>query len=208
MRNMLDSGLPGESAAPVDTITTAARVPHTLPLSRTAMLLVALLFVGAWFAQLNYRHLIPNDEGRYAEMAREMFVTGDWITPRYNGYKYFEKPPLQIWFNALTFACLGIGEWQARLYTAMTDLAGILLVGYTGARVFNAAAGVMAAVVLASSPYWNLIGHYNLLDTGVSFWMGLTLCALLLAQLPDASAALPAQLDVDTLGCDGPRDDL
>jgi len=38
------------------------------------------------------RHLVPSDEGRYAEMAREMFVTGDWITPRYNGYKYFENP--------------------------------------------------------------------------------------------------------------------
>ncbi|MGH8779662.1 glycosyltransferase family 39 protein [Paraburkholderia sp.] len=173
----------------MDATTTAARAPRALPLSRTALLLIALLFAGAWFAQLNYRHLIPSDEGRYAEMAREMFVTGDWITPRYNGDKYFEKPPLQIWFNALTFAWFGVGEWQARLYTALTGFGGILLAGYTGARVFNATAGVMAAVVLASSPYWNLIGHYNLLDNGLSFWMELTLCALLLAQLPDASIA-------------------
>ena len=95
-------------------------------------------------------------------MAREMFVTGDWITPRYNGYKYFEKPPLQTWLNALTFAWFGIGEWQAR--TRVASFAGILLVGYTGARLFNPLSGFLAAVVLASSPYWNLMGHFNALD--------------------------------------------
>jgi 4-amino-4-deoxy-L-arabinose transferase-like glycosyltransferase len=121
-------------------------------------------------------------------MAREMFVTGDWITPRYNGYKYFEKPPLQTWANALSFAWFGIGEWQARLYTALTGFVGVLLVGYTGARVFNAATGIFAAVVLASAPYWYLMGHFNTLDMGLSFWMEVTLCALLLAQRPGLAA--------------------
>ncbi|WP_422393413.1 glycosyltransferase family 39 protein [Mycetohabitans endofungorum] len=162
---------------------------RALPLSPAALLPLMLLFALVWFLQLNWRHLIPSDEGRYAEMAREMLVTGDWITPRYNGYKYFEKPPLQTWFNAITFAWFGLGEWQARLYTALCGFAGILLVGYTGARVFNPAAGLMAALVLAASPYWNLMGHFNVLDTGLAFWMALTLCSLLLAQ----RAHLPAR---------------
>jgi 4-amino-4-deoxy-L-arabinose transferase-like glycosyltransferase len=160
-------------------------MPSRLPLNRTAILLLVLALALIWFVPLGWRHLLPSDEGRYAEMAREMFVTGDWITPRYNGYKYFEKPPLQTWANALTFAWFGIGEWQARFYTALTGFAGVLLLGYTGARVFNAATGVFAAVVLASSPYWNLMGHFNTLDMGLSFWMELTLCALLLAQRPN-----------------------
>jgi 4-amino-4-deoxy-L-arabinose transferase-like glycosyltransferase len=159
--------------------------PSRLPLNRTALLLLVLALALIWFVPLGWRHLLPSDEGRYAEMAREMFVTGDWITPRYNGYKYFEKPPLQTWLNALTFAWFGIGEWQARLYTALTGFAGVLLLGYTGARVFNAATGVFAAIVLATSPYWNLMGHFNTLDMGLSFWMELTLCALLLAQRPN-----------------------
>ena len=145
-----------------------------------ALLIAALALV--WFVPLGWRHLVPSDEGRYAEMAREMFLTGDWITPRYNGYKYFEKPPLQTWMNALTFAWFGIGAWQARLYTALTGFAGVLLAGYTGARVFNATAGFAAALVLASAPYWELMGHFNTLDMGLSFWMELTLCAMLLAQ--------------------------
>ncbi|KAG8149498.1 glycosyltransferase family 39 protein [Burkholderia catarinensis] len=158
--------------------------PSRLPLNRItlALLIVALAIV--WFAPLGLRHLIPSDEGRYAEMAREMFVTGDWITPRYNGYKYFEKPPLQTWLNALTFAWFGIGEWQARLYTAVASFAGVLLVGFTGARLFNPLSGFLAAVVLACAPYWNLMGHFNALDMGLAFWMALSLCSLLLAQRP------------------------
>ncbi|WP_118178916.1 glycosyltransferase family 39 protein [Paraburkholderia phosphatilytica] len=159
--------------------------PDRLPLNRTALLLLILALAVVWFVPLGWRHLLPSDEGRYAEMAREMFITHDWITPRYNGYKYFEKPPLQTWANALTFMWFGIGEWQARLYTALTGFAGVLLVGFTGRRVFNASTGLFAAVVLATCPYWNLMGHFNTLDMALSFWMELTLCSLLLAQRPN-----------------------
>ncbi len=160
-------------------------MPSRLPLNRSTILLLLIALAVIWFVPLGWRHLLPSDEGRYAEMAREMFTTGDWITPRYNGYKYFEKPPLQTWANALTFAWFGLGEWQARLYTALTGFAGVLLIGYTGARVFNTATGVFAAIVLACSPYWNLMGHFNTLDMALSFWMELTLCALLIAQRPN-----------------------
>jgi 4-amino-4-deoxy-L-arabinose transferase-like glycosyltransferase len=162
--------------------------PSRLPLTRLSLTLLVLALAIIWFAPLGLRHLVPSDEGRYAEMAREMFVTGDWITPRYNGYKYFEKPPLQTWANALTFAWFGVGEWQARLYTALTGFAGVLLIGFTGKRVFNAMTGFAAAVILATCPYWNLMGHFNALDMGLSFWMELTLCALLLAQRPGLPA--------------------
>lgn len=162
--------------------------PSRLPLNRITLVLLLVVLAIVWFAPLGLRHLIPSDEGRYAEMAREMFVTGDWITPRYNGYKYFEKPPLQTWLNALTFAWFGIGEWQARLYTGLASFAGVLLVGFTGARLFNPLSGFLAAVVLACSPYWNLMGHFNALDMGLAFWMALSLCALLLAQRPGLRA--------------------
>ncbi|MEO8408706.1 MAG: glycosyltransferase family 39 protein, partial [Oxalobacteraceae bacterium] len=61
-----------------------------------------LIFTVCWFYALDLRTLVPTDEGRYAEMAREMVSSGDWITTRLNGIKYFEKPPLQTWMNALT----------------------------------------------------------------------------------------------------------
>ena len=146
------------------------------------ILLLAIIYALLWFGTLNYRHLIPSDEGRYAEIAREMLVTGDWITPRYNGYKYFEKPPLQAWATAVTFQVFGIGDWQARLWTALTGFLTILLVGFTGARIFNARAGWLAAVVLASSPMWIISGHFNSLDMGLSSFLVAALCSLLIAQ--------------------------
>ena len=146
------------------------------------ILLLVIIYSLFWFGTLNYRHLIPSDEGRYAEIAREMLVTGDWITPRYNGYKYFEKPPLQAWATAAAFQVFGIGDWQARLWTALTGFLTILLVGFTGARIYNARAGWLAAVVLASSPMWIISGHFNSLDMGLSAFLVAALCSLLIAQ--------------------------
>ncbi len=146
-----------------------------------------VVFLAIWFYMLGARTLVPTDEGRYAEMAREMVVSGDWITPRLNAIKYFEKPPLQTWMNAITFELFGLGEWQARLWTGLTGLFGVFLLGYTGTRVFNPRVGITAAAVLASSFWWAGMGHVNSLDMGLSGMMTLALCGLMLAQRDQAT---------------------
>ena len=98
----------------------------TPPAARVAAAFVAVLAIAAGIDNLG-RALANPDEGRYAEMAREMAATGDWITPRLNGIKYFEKPPLQTWMTALAFRAFGLGEWQARLWTGLCGLFGIAL---------------------------------------------------------------------------------
>ena len=90
--------------------------------SRPLVIFLLLAFCAVWFYTLGARTLVPTDEGRYAEMGREMVSTNDWITPRLNGIKYFEKPPLQTWMNAATFKVFGLGEWQARLWTGLCGL--------------------------------------------------------------------------------------
>lgn len=150
--------------------------------------LLLVVFTIIWIVALGTRTLVPSDEGRYAEMAREMALTGDWITPRLNGIKYFEKPPLQTWMNALTFHLFGLGEWQARLWTGLCGLFGIALTAYTGRRLFGQQAGFNAGVVLASSFLWVALGHFNALDMGLSAMMTLALCGLLLAQRDGATA--------------------
>ena len=55
------------------------------------MLWLLLAVAMLWFGSLDYRKLVKPDEGRYAEIAREMSVSGDWVTPRLNDLKYFEK---------------------------------------------------------------------------------------------------------------------
>jgi len=146
-------------------------------------------FIIVWLYVLGVRSLVPPDEGRYAEMAREMFATGDWITTRLNGIKYFEKPPLQTWMNAASFAVFGLGEWQARLWTGLCGLGGVILTGYAGNRVFGARAGFYAALALGSSLFWVASGQIDSLDMSLSGMMTIVLCAVVLAQRDGATDA-------------------
>ncbi|HJV82165.1 glycosyltransferase family 39 protein [Noviherbaspirillum sp.] len=154
---------------------------------KPAVWALLLLFCAIWFLMLDVRPLTPTDEGRYAEMAREMVSTGDWITPRLNGIKYFEKPPLQTWMTALGFQAFGLGEWQARLWTGLCGLFGIFLTAYTGRRLFGPRVGFNAGLVLGSSLLWVGLGHFNTLDMGLAAMMNLSMCSLLLAQRKDAN---------------------
>jgi 4-amino-4-deoxy-L-arabinose transferase-like glycosyltransferase len=157
--------------------------------SRFALYVLAAGFAVLSLLVLDVRTLIQPDEGRYAEMAREMLLSGDWITTRLNGIKYFEKPPLHTWMSAIAFAVFGIGEWQARLWNGLCGVLTVFLVGYTGHRVFGGRAGYYAALVLASTLYWSATSQFNSLDMAVAATMALSLCALLLAQRDDADAA-------------------
>lgn len=150
-------------------------------------LLAVFIIVMLW--ALDARTLVPPDEGRYAEMAREMFASGDWITTRLNGIKYFEKPPLQTWMNALTFTVFGLGDWQARLWTGLNGILGVVLVWYTGRKLFGERIGFYAGLVLGSCFYWAACSQIDSLDMGVSGMMTIALCALLLAQRNDATPA-------------------
>nr|WP_314543114.1 glycosyltransferase family 39 protein [uncultured Massilia sp.] len=157
--------------------------------SKRVFWLLALAFVLVSLYALGIRTLVPPDEGRYAEMAREMFASGDWITTRLNGIKYFEKPPLQAWMTALAFTVFGVGEWQARLWTGVSGLLGVGLSGFAAWRLFGPRVGGYSALVLASSLYWIVGSQVNSLDMGLSAMMTLALCALLLAQRDEAGAA-------------------
>ena len=162
-----------------------ASVQHVwggVPLAGWLLLTAALLL---WFGTLDARHLLRADEGRYAEIAREMAATGDWVTIRYQGLKYFEKPPLHLWMTALAFEAFGVGEWQARLWVAISGALGIGGVALAAQRWFGG--GALAALVLVACPTWIVGSHFNSLDMGVSAALGLTLCAVLLAQHPQAT---------------------
>ena len=157
-----------------------------ISLARTVLLLLA--FAAVWFSNLEYRKLVNPDEGRYAEIPREMVASGDWTTPRLNDIKYFEKPALQYWATATAYTLFGEHQWTARLWSALTGFFGVLMVWFTGRRLFGAAAGWYAALVLASSLLWVLIGHINTLDMGVSFFLAAAVCAFALAQHDGAQA--------------------
>ena len=143
-------------------------------------LLIAVAVI--WFANLEYRKLIKPDEGRYAEIPREMVASGDWTTPRLNDLKYFEKPPLQYWATAAAYTVFGEHQWTSRLWTALTGFAGIMLVWFAGLRLFGREAAGYAAILLGSSMLYVLMAHINTLDMGVTFFLTLGIVGLLLGQ--------------------------
>ncbi len=147
-----------------------------------------LVFVILWFGNLEYRKLIRPDEGRYAEIPREMVVSGDWTTPRLNDLKYFEKPPLQYWATAVAYEVFGEHQWTSRIWPALTGFAGLLLAWFTGTRLFGREAGIYAALVLGSSLLYAMIAHVNTLDMGVTFFITLGIFSLLLAQKEEQAA--------------------
>jgi len=130
-----------------------------------------LLLAVLWFGTLGIRPLYKADESRYAEISREMVASGDWVTPRLNGFKYFEKPPLQYWTTALFFELFGERDWVARLWSALLGFAGVVLTFRAGNRLFGPPIGAYAAVVLASSPLYIVLGQVNTLDMGVTFFL-------------------------------------
>ena len=156
--------------------------PAKHPFTRLLSLLLVIAVVGLWFGTLGSRHLANPDEGRYAEIAREMVASGDWVTPRLNGFKYFEKPPLQYWATAMAYRLFGQHEWTARLWTALTGMLSVLAIFYAGGRLFGREAGFYAALVLLSSFLFIFAGHINTLDMGVTCFMTLGLTGFLLAQ--------------------------
>ena len=143
--------------------------------------MVTLLLV-VWFANLDARRLIRPDEGRYAEIAREMAATGDFVTPRLNGIKYFEKPPLQYWATATAFRALGPDEWTARLWPALTGVLALLVVWRAGRRVFGESAGDLAGLIGAAMLWMAANGHLNTLDMGLTGFLTAALGAFLAAQ--------------------------
>src|SRR5215831_3778436 len=159
-----------------------AAVPLSVPLTRHGAIALLLVFALAWFCNLGDRRLLHPDEGRYAEIPREMVATGDWVTPRLDGVKYFEKPALQYWLTAAGYEAFGVHEWTARLWPALAGFLGVLFIGYVGRRLGGPLLGLYAAAVLAGSVGYVLDAHLLTLDTGLTLWMSVGLGGLFLAQ--------------------------
>ncbi len=137
--------------------------------------------IGVFFAiLLGSRALSVPDEGRYVEIPREMVESGDYLTPRLNGVKYFEKPPLFYWFEAGLIKAFGLSEWSVRVGPAIFALIGCLAVYYAGARMYGRTIGVLSAVVLATAALYYALSRLIILDMPVTVLLTVALLSFLL----------------------------
>ncbi|MBE9178404.1 glycosyltransferase family 39 protein [Oculatella sp. LEGE 06141] len=103
--------------------------------------ILSMMWVGfiGWLAfgwHLGSIGLVDETEPLFAEAARQMTVTGDWITPYFNGTTRFDKPPLVYWLMAIGYQTIGVNEWAARLPSALAAIA-LTAMGFYTLRYFG-----------------------------------------------------------------------
>ncbi|HEX3377894.1 MAG TPA: glycosyltransferase family 39 protein, partial [Candidatus Acidoferrales bacterium] len=103
------------------------------------------------FSGLNALGVAGPDEPRYAAIARAMAATGDWITPRLWGSPWFEKPVLYYWGAGIAMRIFGVGEFAARLPSAMAALLAVIAVAWTALRSYGIAAAWFSLLMLPTS---------------------------------------------------------
>src|SRR4051812_33745510 len=144
---------PSENPSALPAADEAISLDEPLPTAKQSLLaplaLIAIALVTFFFG-LGRMALLGPDEPRYAEIAREMFVSGDWISPRLCGCLWFEKPALVYWMSGLGYRLFGVGELAARLPIAAAATLTVLLVYFVTRRVASPRAAFIMALVLAT----------------------------------------------------------
>ena len=144
--------------------------------TRIGWISLILLVLAVYFFGLGSYGFIDPDEGRYAEIPREMIESGDFITPRLNYVKYFEKPVLHYWLTAGAFLLLGQNEFAGRLTPVLLGLGGCLLTFGLALRITGSRrTSGFAALALATSILWFAISRLNITDMTVTFFFTLAM---------------------------------
>ena len=133
-----------------------------------------LLSAIAFLSHLGDISLIDKTEPMFVEAARQMHLTGDWITPYWNGETRFDKPPLIYWLIVIAFQTVGVNEWGARLPSAITAILSTFLVFYT-LRYFGGLISLETESARTCSPFNSTCLRG---DIGGGAWWGMAMMAL------------------------------
>lgn len=154
--------------------------------SWTKDFLLLILTIGLLFgATLGKYPLHSPDGARYAEIPREMVVSGDYTTPRLNGVKYFEKPPLFYWLQAASIKIFGANDLAVSLANALLALGSALLIYLIGRKIYGRLEGILASYMFATSVLVFALTRVVTLDVALTFFITMTLGGFLIgAQTP------------------------
>jgi 4-amino-4-deoxy-L-arabinose transferase-like glycosyltransferase len=151
--------------------------PETAGRVRLAGLLVLLVVPGLLlYPSLDF-HLFEPDEGRYAQIPREMLDRGEWIVPYLQGEPYLDKPPMFYWLIGLSYRVLGVQDWSARLVPAIAVHLCILLVYFLGRRLLGEQPAFWGGLVLSLAPGFLSVGRLLVMDSLLSLWVSLSIFA-------------------------------
>ncbi len=135
------------------------------------LLLTAGVALLIYFVGLGAPALWEPDEGRYAEIPREMVISGDFVTPHNDGVRYFEKPPLIYWAGAAAIKLLGTTEFAVRAQAALASVGSVVITQLIAEAIAGEAVGFLAAVVLGLSPLFFVFARFASPDPALAFFL-------------------------------------
>ena len=139
---------------------------------RTALFAIIVAFLAVYVLPLGVRPLFCPDGTRYAEIPREMIESGDWVVPRLNGLRYFEKPVLGYWLTAASLRCFGENAFALRFPSAVAAGLSALWVFFLLRRFAGGpSAGLLAAAALLTCVLVFAVGTINVLDNVFSMFL-------------------------------------
>jgi len=143
----------------------------------TLLVMVFILF----FYKLGSYPLFDLDEPRYAEAAREMLESGNWITPYFNYELRFDKPVLFYWLVAFSYKMFGLSEFAARFFSAVAATGIVLMLYLFGRRWISGRFGFFASLILATSLMMIGNARMSITDMTLAAWMTATTLCLFMA---------------------------
>lgn len=150
---------------------------------RSDKLIPTLLFILSFiliFPNLGKNHLIPYDEAIYAKIARNMVESGEYMFMEWKPTAvWFEKPPLYIWMTSLFMKFLGVSPLAARLPSAVTGLATVMMVYFAGKKMFNKTVGFLSAFVLLTTTQYLYYSRTAMTDVTTTFFITASLLSYL-----------------------------
>jgi hypothetical protein len=165
--------------------------------------LFCLLSIFVLFHNLGGAALFDPDEGRNAEIAREILVTGDWVTPYYDFLPRLEKPVFFYALTALSYKLFGISEAAARFPSAGFAFAALLLVYFFTRRLLGAWPALWSGLVLLTCVEFSAFSRIVILDMLLALFITLALSAFYLANAAERGGKKRAYyfLMYAALGC-------
>lgn len=117
-----------------------------------------------FFFLLGSRALNEPDEGRYAEIAREMIETGDWLVPHLWYLPHLDKPPMTYWLVAVSMKWFGQNEWAVRLPVALAGVSGAWAAFLLGCSLGGRRVGIWSALILQTSLLYFVMARFLTTD--------------------------------------------
>jgi 4-amino-4-deoxy-L-arabinose transferase-like glycosyltransferase len=157
-------------------ITMPTQATHAAPLLTpryfswgiAAVILVAT-FAFLW--RLGNASLRDWDEATYAEISKEMVISGNWLTPQLDYQPWVDKPPLYMWATALLYSVFGIGEFWSRVISALSAIWLLILVYQIGGLLYGRGVGLIACLILLTSFLFTRFARSCMLDMTLSLFV-------------------------------------